>query len=88
MSECQLKVAPFYQCCCNCIFHLEVNYPCNKENHEKGICYTHKGWACVCPTMSEVTTRVLDDWEEHSCGCELYTPKDKYNLLVTYKEKE
>lgn len=83
MSDCQLKEPPFYQCCCNCVFHLRVDYPCTKENHEKGLCFTQQGWACVWPLMdSNPEARVTFPWHEHSVGCELWTPNDKFKLII------
>jgi len=82
-SGCQMKEAPFYQCCCNCIYLKAVHYHCcteptptEEQKIEAGItgrcvCGVQKGWACAMPESD----RIYDNWPRHSCGCELYTPK-------------
>jgi hypothetical protein len=74
MSECQLTVGPFFQCCCKCVFHLQEYHRCTLENHEKGLCFKPKPdkWVCAPPELNGVFT----DWPEHSCGCELYTTEE------------
>jgi hypothetical protein len=81
--DCQMDVEPMKQCCCNCAFHLPVHFHCctsltlsaeqKKAAGVEGrcVCGVQKGWACVQPDGG----RVYDNWPEHSCGCELYTPK-------------
>ena len=78
MPMCQMNVEPFFQCCCKCVYHLSVNYHCTTSpqmRHDVGgcCCSVQKGWACVAPDFN----RVFDSWPEHSCGCELFTPKNK-----------
>ena len=84
MSECQLTVAPFYQCCCKCIYHKRIHFHCCTEPKPtdeqmktagvtgKCVCSVPKDWACV-PPESDV---IYDNWGEHSCGCEYYTTKE------------
>lgn len=72
MNDCQLTVAPFFQCCCKCVYHLKDKYRCTEENHKRGICFQQKGWVCAPPDADFVES----DWPEHSCGCELYTTKE------------
>ena len=73
-SICQLNKEPFYQCCCNCQFHLPVHHRCcttpkpTEEQKEKCSCGEQKGWACVVPGKGIV----YDSWPEHSSGCEFY----------------
>jgi len=78
--ECQLTVAPFYQCCCVCEYHKAVHYHCctepkpTLEEISKAkltgscVCSVRKGWACVVPESGVV----YDNWGEHSCGCEMF----------------
>lgn len=80
-NDCQMTVEPFYQCCCNCNFHFPVNFHCctepkpDKSLHpdSKCCCSVQKGWACFPQDSKEI----YDNWPEHSCGCEMYTPKNK-----------
>jgi hypothetical protein len=77
--NCQLKVEPFKQCCCKCIYHLPVHHHCTTEpkptKKVKGrcVCGVQKGWACVAPEFG----RVYDNWPKHSVGCECYTTKEQ-----------
>lgn len=81
-TECQLQVEPFYQCCCNCVYHREVHYHCCTEPKPteaqkaaakvdgRCVCGVPKGWACVHPEGGHV----YDNWPMHSVGCECYSP--------------
>lgn len=84
-TPCQLTVEPFFQCCCNCVYHRPIHFHCCTEpkpteeqkkasGHDGGrcVCGVIKGWACVGPDSE----RVYDNWGEHSCGCELYTERE------------
>lgn len=67
------------QCCCNCEYRLPVMHHCTtsspsvRKDNGGCCCDKQKGWACVPPGLGAVH----DEWPEHSCGCELYTPKIK-----------
>ena len=82
-NGCQLKKGPFYQCCCNCLYHLEDKFHCTthpKLRETSGgdcICSFHKGWICIGFHADGIAH---SDWDEHSVGCEMYTskkPKEK-----------
>lgn len=81
-KDCQLNVAPFYQCCCNCSYHKPVHYNCVTRPKPKKllrdgkcVCGVFKSWACCVPEDD----RIYDNWGLHSCGCELYNPIVKYD---------
>jgi hypothetical protein len=87
-EACQKEVEPFKQCCCGCENHLPTHEHCTtnpamrQEAMKKAggpacICGVQNGWACV-PPMPEGEKRVVyTNWPEHSCGCELHTPRKK-----------
>jgi len=74
-NKCQLSVEPMYQCCCNCENHIRDLWHCSTQggdvNHD--LCYEPRGWICVMPSEDP---EGFSGWAEHSCGCEMYTPKD------------
>jgi hypothetical protein len=84
-NECQLTVEPLYQCCCNCVYLRAVHYHCTTDPKPsqpeldaagitgRCVCRVQKGWACCAPEFD----RVYDNWQQHSCGCELYTQKSQ-----------
>lgn len=82
MSEtCQLKEAPFYQCCCNCRHHLKDNFHCTihtelrKSSGDNCVCSFRKGWICVGMVFEDPENgRAHSEWPEHSVGCEMYAP--------------
>lgn len=86
--DCQSNAAPFFQCCCTCVYLREVHYHCNTEPKPsleqkqaagvigKCICDVVKGFACCGPVgRGDGKTRdhIYDNWPEHSCGCEEHT---------------
>ena len=75
MSDCQMKEPPFYQCCCDCIYHWQDFHHCTtKVDKESGcVCDQPKGWICVMPRLTQDSERVHSGWPEHSVGCEMYT---------------
>lgn len=86
---CGLKDNPdFVQCCCNCQHLHPVHYHCctepkPTEEQKKAagiegrcVCGVQKGWACFNPEMDG---RIYDNWPQHCCGCECYTPKPTDN---------
>jgi hypothetical protein len=79
MNECQLTVEPFFQCCCQCKYRIVDHYKHTAENHEKGLCFKPKGWICCPPYDSGVHSDggAISDWEEHSCGCEMFNDRRK-----------
>lgn len=73
-NPCQMTVEPFKQCCCTCESHLPTHEHCttSKLKSKDGCaCNIQNGWACVPPGEG----KVYINWPEHSCGCELYTPR-------------
>lgn len=80
-EDCQLKVGPFFQCCCKCVYLKPVFFHCctspkpTKEQRapfpdtEKCVCSVQKSWACT------GTDSIYDRWPKHSCGCEMFTKK-------------
>lgn len=79
-TQCQNHKPPFFQCCCNCKYHVAVHYHCCTDPKPSPlpaiaegaarpcICNIRKGWACV------VRNGVIyDNWREHSMGCEEHT---------------
>ena len=78
MDKCLLNVAPFYQCCCKCIYHIPDYKHCGIDGRESGcVCDQIKGWIC----MPGETNRAVSNWYEHSCGCEMYLTKETYDKL-------
>ena len=80
MSEkCQLKEAPFYQCCCNCIYLRPVHYHCCTEpkpdpkEYNRCCCGVRKSYACAHPEFGVIH----DNWPKHSVGCECYTTAEQ-----------
>lgn len=76
-NHCYMNEPPFYQCCCNCKHHLAdyehcITNPKLRDEKEACICNIQKGWVCHFPESD----RVFSNWEEHSCGCELYSAKN------------
>lgn len=80
---CQMNVIG--QCCCDCIYHVPVNYGCGTEPkpdaslYDKCCCSVKKGFACIVPGAHGIH----DNWAEHSCGCELYTSKKRFQLRLS-----
>lgn len=80
--DCQLNVEPFYQCCCTCKYRVKAlrRWPWWVHRIMRilhlprlPLFIPGKQWACVAYDLSHVETH----WPEHSCGCELHTPRDK-----------
>jgi hypothetical protein len=69
--SCQLNKPPFFQCCCQCKFHIPDHYRHSDRLHKKGLCYKQKGWICD-PQHEGIGA--TSGWPEHSVGCELFTP--------------
>lgn len=88
-SKCQIKVGPFFQCCCKCIYHLPVHHHCGTDpkpkvkTYGRCVCGVQKGFACVAPEMG----RVYDNWPRHSCGCELFTTKKEAAKWARHRKK-
>lgn len=88
-NDCQMKVGPFFQCCCNCVYLKPVHFHCCTKPTPTGkprksgecFCKVQKGWACVGPEGGEGIGRIYDNWPKHSCGCEEYTPKDNGSVV-------
>lgn len=82
-EDCCLKLEPFFQCCCKCIYLKPVYFHCctnpkpTKEQRasfpdtEKCVCSVQKGWACTSDK-----DRIFDRWQKHSVGCELYIKRE------------
>lgn len=78
--NCQLGVAPFYQCCCTCKYRVKAvkRYPWWLRRVFSVLrlprlpLWRNDGWVCVAYDLSHVET----NWPEHSCGCELHTAKE------------
>jgi hypothetical protein len=80
--NCTLHHPDLHQCCCNCVHLRPVHYHCTteprptkKEMAKQGVtgrcvCAVQKGWACCSPELEAIH----DNWGQHSCGCECYTP--------------
>lgn len=97
---CQLEVGPFFQCCCNCVFHIKTAFHCctepkppgiDSENKKDGermcVCETQKGYACIV-RLAQGGELIHDGWREHSVGCELYTPRTENKLVVSYEKQK
>lgn len=84
--DCQLNVAPFYQCCCTCKFRVPAvkRWPwwlyriIRKLQLTRFSLIRRTGWACVAYDLSHVEI----NWPEHSCGCELHTVKETTDQIV------
>jgi hypothetical protein len=78
-NECQLNVAPFYQCCCNCIHLVPDLWHCSTQpepvNHD--LCYKQRGWACIAFLHDSDRGAVMSRWSQHSCGCEMYEKREE-----------
>jgi hypothetical protein len=79
--DCQLNVAPFFQCCCTCKYRVPANrrWPWWLVRTLRFLRLPRlplfmpgKQWACVNYDLSGVETH----WPEHSCGCEMHTPRE------------
>jgi hypothetical protein len=83
--NCYLDDPEFPQCCCNCIFHVSIRKPfveCGKRGTEECDCGSHVEFGCA----GFITEgKVIRNHPEHSNGCEMYAPKDKYELSVNKK---
>ena len=92
MNECQLTVEPFFQCCCQCKYRIVDHYRHTPENHRNVLCFKPKGWIC-CPPLDlngNGDGGAISDWEEHSCGCEMFNDKRRKELKqlkIENKEK-
>jgi len=71
---CQLGVGPFFQCCCNCKLRLTDYKHCTIHGRGADGCCCHevKGYVCIAFASEGI---VHSEWPEHSCGCELYSPR-------------
>jgi len=82
VSDCQLAVEPFFQCCCNCKHHWQdfhhcTTAPADLPQKKKGrcACSVPKGWICVgLRAVGDGSIGVYSGWPEHSIGCEMYSP--------------
>jgi len=84
-TKCWKDEEPFFQCCCECVHHVPDLWHCSvdPEAHEKGLCYTRKGWVCLAPEFDGV----FSGWPEHSVGCEMFErkiPDEKKDLQRQY----
>jgi hypothetical protein len=74
--RCFLDDPEMPQCCCNCVHHISIRKPwveCGKRGTGDCDCGTHKEWGCA-GFISE--GKVIGNWPEHSCGCEMYSPNE------------
>ena len=86
--KCWLEDELNEQCCCNCAWHFEDYLHCNTIEDRKDhgcVCNIIKGYICIPP---EFEGRMHSGWPKHSCGCEMYTPKDKYTVQMQSKKLE
>lgn len=75
MTDCQLNVAPFFQCCCHCQNQVKVFHSCTPETHSQDLCYTLAGYGCYIDEYQEELQKVFFPIGLHSCGCEMYRPR-------------
>lgn len=74
-NDCWLEKEPFFQCCCKCIYRVDVKLHCHDEHDKSGcICGVQTGFAC---TGFESENVIHANWPEHSIGCEMYTTKEQ-----------
>ena len=73
-EKCFKTEPPFFQCCCECQYHLE---DCSHPLTDGKSVLEVKGYVCCCYDMK---AKVFSGWPKHSIGCELYTKKHKEML--------
>ena len=65
MSECQKDQSPFYQCCCQCKWHIkDFGHPLTNGKSVS----EQRGWICLAYDLS----CAFSGWPEHSVGCEFF----------------
>ena len=65
MTKCYLKIEPFKQCCCKCVFHKELKeHPWHKKPKSTNVCVATQDSGFVYPA------------DEHGVGCELFKTKE------------
>lgn len=67
------------QCCCNCSLHVAICKPWTNCGNPPGgcDCGTRKEWGCAAFLLEG---KIIGDWPEHSCGCEMYSPNAEPSL--------
>jgi hypothetical protein len=80
-GECQLNAEPFYQCCCNCKLRLTDKKHCSVHGRSEGkcVCNQTKGYVCIAFSDEGIAH---SEWPEHSCGCELYRPRQDRKVAI------
>ena len=81
--RCFLDDPDMPQCCCNCSLHVEICKPWTNCGNPPGgcDCGTRKEWGCAAFLPEG---KIIGDWPEHSCGCEMYSPN--VGAVATAKE--
>jgi len=76
LVRCFLDDPDMPQCCCNCSLHIEICKPWTNCGNPPGgcDCGTRKEWGCAAFLPEG---KIIGDWPEHSCGCEMYSPNVK-----------